>query len=78
MYNKSNLIHKMTTQNVKDVKETTRDTRDTRDTIDTIDKPKYKMVLCSSECQDKSLDNNGLWRRIRVVDFESLFTRNYT
>lgn len=50
----------MTTQ---DVKETTRDT---------IDKPKYKMVVCTSEYPGKSPD--GLWRRIRVVDFEHLFT----
>lgn len=36
--------------------------------------PQFKLVVCSNEFMEiKSMDH-GTWRRIRVVDFESLFT----
>lgn len=38
--------------------------------------PQFKLVVCSNEFMEiKSLDH-GTWRRIRVVDFKSLFTEN--
>ena len=36
--------------------------------------PQFKMVVCSNEFMDIQSQDHGTWRRIRVVDFESLFT----
>ena len=36
--------------------------------------PQFKLVVCSNEFMDIQSQDHGTWRRIRVVDFESLFT----
>jgi P4 family phage/plasmid primase-like protien len=38
--------------------------------------PQFKMVLCSNEFMEIKSTDHGTWRRIRVVDFMSLFTEN--
>ena len=38
--------------------------------------PHFKLVVCSNEFMDIQSQDHGTWRRIRVVDFESLFTDN--
>ena len=38
--------------------------------------PQFKMVLCSNEFMEIKTTDHGTWRRIRVVDFLSLFTEN--
>ena len=38
--------------------------------------PQFKMVLCSNEFMEIKSTDHGTWRRIRVVDFMSLFTDN--
>ena len=38
--------------------------------------PQFKLVVCSNEFMDIQSQDHGTWRRIRVVDFESLFTEN--
>jgi phage/plasmid-associated DNA primase len=39
-------------------------------------KPQFKLVVCSNEFLEIKTQDHGTWRRIRVVDFESLFTEN--
>ena len=41
-------------------------------------KPQFKLVVCSNVLLPISSTDFGTWRRIRVVDFESLFTENPT
>ena len=36
--------------------------------------PQFKLVVCSNEFMEIKTQDHGTWRRIRVVDFESLFT----
>ena len=36
--------------------------------------PQFKLVVCSNEFMDVKSNDHGTWRRICVVDFESLFT----
>lgn len=36
--------------------------------------PQFKLVVCSNEFMEIKSNDHGTWRRIRVVDFESLFT----
>jgi P4 family phage/plasmid primase-like protien len=38
--------------------------------------PQFKLVVCSNEFMEIRSQDNGTRRRIRVVDFESLFTEN--
>ena len=38
--------------------------------------PQFKLVICSNEFMEIGSTDHGTWRRIRVVDFESLFTDN--
>jgi P4 family phage/plasmid primase-like protien len=38
--------------------------------------PQFKLVVCSNEFMDIKSQDHGTWRRIRVVDFKSLFTEN--
>lgn len=38
--------------------------------------PQFKLVVCSNEFMEIKSQDHGTWRRIRVVDFESLFTEN--
>lgn len=38
--------------------------------------PQFKLVLCSNEFMEIKSRDHGTWRRIRVVDFMSLFTEN--
>jgi P4 family phage/plasmid primase-like protien len=38
--------------------------------------PQFKLVLCSNEFMVIPSQDHGTWRRIRVVDFMSLFTEN--
>lgn len=38
--------------------------------------PQFKLVLCSNEFMVVPSQDHGTWRRIRVVDFMSLFTEN--
>ena len=38
--------------------------------------PQFKLVVCSNEFLEIKSQDHGTWRRIRVVDFESLFTDN--
>jgi P4 family phage/plasmid primase-like protien len=38
--------------------------------------PQFKLVVCSNEFMEIKSRDHGTWRRIRVVDFESLFTEN--
>ena len=39
-------------------------------------KPQFKLVVCSNVLLPIASTDFGTWRRIRVVDFESLFTEN--
>ena len=36
--------------------------------------PQFKLVICSNEFMEITSTDHGTWRRVRVVDFESLFT----
>jgi phage/plasmid-associated DNA primase len=36
--------------------------------------PQFKLVVCSNELMEIKSQDDGTWRRIRVVDFVSLFT----
>jgi P4 family phage/plasmid primase-like protien len=38
--------------------------------------PQFTLVVCSNEFMEIKTQDHGTWRRIRVVDFESLFTEN--
>jgi P4 family phage/plasmid primase-like protien len=38
--------------------------------------PQFKLVVCSNEFMEIKSQDHGTWRRIRVVDFMSLFTDN--
>lgn len=38
--------------------------------------PQFKLIVCSNEFMEIKTQDHGTWRRIRVVDFESLFTDN--
>ena len=38
--------------------------------------PQFSLVLCSNEFMEIKSQDNGTWRRMRVVDFMSLFTEN--
>jgi len=38
--------------------------------------PQFKLVVCSNELMEIKSQDHGTWRRIRVVDFKSLFTEN--
>lgn len=38
--------------------------------------PQFKLVVCSNEFMVIRSQDHGTWRRIRVVDFEALFTEN--
>jgi P4 family phage/plasmid primase-like protien len=38
--------------------------------------PQFKLVVCSNNLFDIKSDDHGTWRRIRKVDFLSLFTEN--
>lgn len=38
--------------------------------------PQFKLVVCSNEFMEIKTQDHGTWRRIRVVDFETLFTEN--
>jgi P4 family phage/plasmid primase-like protien len=38
--------------------------------------PQFKLAVCSNEFMEIKSQDHGTWRRIRVVDFESLFTEN--
>ena len=40
--------------------------------------PHFKLVVCLNELMDIQSQDHGTWRRIRVVDFDSLFTDNPT
>jgi len=37
-------------------------------------RPQFKLVVCSNELMEIKSQDHGTWRRIRIVDFESLFT----
>ena len=39
-------------------------------------KPQFKLVVCSNEYLEVKGQTHGTWRRIRVVDFKSLFVEN--
>jgi len=39
-------------------------------------RPQLKLVVCSNEFMEIKSQDHGTWRRIRVVDFVSLFTEN--
>jgi P4 family phage/plasmid primase-like protien len=39
-------------------------------------RPQLKLVVCSNEFMEIKSQDHGTWRRIRVVDFLSLFTEN--
>ena len=36
--------------------------------------PQFKLIMCSNEFPEIKTQDHGTWRRIRVVNFESLFT----
>jgi P4 family phage/plasmid primase-like protien len=36
--------------------------------------PQFKLIVCSNEFMEIRSNDHGTWRRVRVVDFESLFT----
>jgi P4 family phage/plasmid primase-like protien len=36
--------------------------------------PQFKLVVCSNELMEIKSQDHGTWRRIRICDFESLFT----
>ena len=38
--------------------------------------PQFKIIVCTNEFPGVSSQDHGTWRRINVVDFESLFTNN--
>lgn len=38
--------------------------------------PQFKLVVCSNEFMEIKSQDHGTWRRIRVVEFMSLFTEN--
>jgi P4 family phage/plasmid primase-like protien len=38
--------------------------------------PQFKLVVCSNELMEIKSQDHGTWRRIRICDFESLFTDN--
>jgi P4 family phage/plasmid primase-like protien len=38
--------------------------------------PQFKLVVCSNEFMEIKSQTHGTWRRVRVVDFESLFVDN--
>lgn len=38
--------------------------------------PQFKLAVCSNEFMEIKTQDHGTWRRIRVVDFMSLFTEN--
>jgi P4 family phage/plasmid primase-like protien len=38
--------------------------------------PQFKLAVCSNEFMEIKSQDHGTWRRIRVVDFVSLFTEN--
>jgi P4 family phage/plasmid primase-like protien len=38
--------------------------------------PQFKLVVCANEFMEIKSQDHGTWRRIRVVDFLSLFTEN--
>jgi len=38
--------------------------------------PQFKLIVCSNEFMEIKSNDHGTWRRIRVVDFMSLFTEN--
>jgi P4 family phage/plasmid primase-like protien len=38
--------------------------------------PQFKLAVCSNEFMEIKSQDHGTWRRIRVVDFMSLFTEN--
>jgi P4 family phage/plasmid primase-like protien len=38
--------------------------------------PQFKLVVCTNVLMDIKSQDHGTWRRIRVVDFESLFTND--
>jgi P4 family phage/plasmid primase-like protien len=38
--------------------------------------PQFKLVVCSNEFLEIKTQDHGTWRRIRLVEFESLFTEN--
>jgi P4 family phage/plasmid primase-like protien len=39
-------------------------------------KPQFKLVLCTNALLKVNAQDNGTWRRIRIVDFVSMFTKN--
>ena len=39
-------------------------------------KPQFKMILCTNYLLEIKSTDNGTWRRVRVVDFESRFEDN--
>lgn len=39
-------------------------------------KPQFKLVVCSNQFMEIKSNDDGTWRRIRVVDFVSKFTEN--
>jgi len=39
-------------------------------------KPQFKLVVCANHFMEIDARDHGTWRRIRVADFESLFTDN--
>ena len=38
--------------------------------------PQFKLVVCSNEFMEIKSQDHGTWRRIRVVDFKSMFVEN--
>lgn len=40
--------------------------------------PQFKLVVCSNEFMEVKSQDHGTWRRIRVVDFMSMFVENPT
>jgi P4 family phage/plasmid primase-like protien len=38
--------------------------------------PQFKLIMCSNEFPEIKTQDHGTWRRIRVVNFEALFTEN--
>ena len=38
--------------------------------------PQFKLVVCTNNLLEVGSQDDGTWRRIRVVEFESLFTEN--
>jgi P4 family phage/plasmid primase-like protien len=38
--------------------------------------PQFSLIICSNHLMEIKTQDHGTWRRVRVIDFESLFTDN--